>query len=773
MRTNLTKKLGVVGLFSLLPIHIAVAQALESDEQKAQADEALQIEQIMVTAQKRGEDLQEVPLALSVISSKDLERENLQTFQDIQYSVPNLSMVATTPFATTVNMRGIPSNPNGVFNSGTSPGLGIYVDGVVYARATGFNQELSNIERVEVLRGPQGTLFGQNTNLGVVSITTKKPSDLTEAKVKIDLGNYNLRRANVYATTPLIEDVLSASISLFKVKQDGYINNLADGSELGSQDRKGGRLQVRYTPTTNLTIDLSAEVLKGDSTPPAVSLVSYDIGLGYIGLLGQGTTPEAFMTNDIRDAYANSNRYFAERDNWGADATISYQFDNGYEIKSITAKKDYDSLLGMDTDATSIDLNYSLEGEDNSQFTQEFQLISPADRDLRFVSGLYYLRNEAVNNQAFITGSGIYGIPTGLPDGYPQSIDLYPGAGVTIDGSLTTESTALFTNVSYDFSDAINGFVGIRYSDVTKDMTYAQGGYETSLTDLYGIYLLDYIDVPKSAQSQKDDFISWTVGLSGRVDENINVYAKIARGYKEGGYSFRPQSTDSLGGDINNPQIDFGREEVTSYEMGMKSELLDRRMRLNLALFYLDYEDIQSLVVDDNGVNRVVNGPSAVSQGAEAEVRYLLTKALTAKATIGYADANFGDFENCHATDDCTDNQLPGAAKWTNTLSLNYLETLNDNWEVFGGIDYSYRSEIQSDARNLAATELDSSELVNAQLGVVSADGQWEVMLWTKNLFDDESKVNQTDSATSTLSFSESLYAMPRTFGLSVTYTYM
>ena len=773
MRTTLTKKVGLVGLFTLLPIHIAVAQALENDNQNDQAaDEALQIEQIMVTAQKRGENLQEVPLALSVISNKDLERENLQTFQDIQYSVPNLSMVATTPFATTVNMRGIPSNPNGVFNSGTSPGLGIYVDGVVYARATGFNQELSNIERVEVLRGPQGTLFGQNTNLGVVSITTKKPSDITEAKVKVDLGNYNLRRANVYATTPLIEDVLSASISLFKVKRDGYVTNLADGNELGSEDRKGGRLQVRYTPTDNLTIDVSGEVLKGDSTPPAVSLVGYDLGLGYIGLLGQGTSPEAFMTNDIRDAYANSERYFADRDNWGADITVAYQFDNGFEFKSITAKKDYDSLLGMDTDGTSIDLNYSLEGEDNSQFTQEFQLISPADRDLRFVSGLYYLRNEAINKQAFITGTGIYGIPTGLPDGYPQSLDLMPGAGVTIDGSLTTESTALFANVSYDFSDSLNGFVGIRYSDVTKDMTYAQGGYETSLS-AYGVYLLDYIDVPQSAQSQKDDFISWTAGLSTSVDDNINVYAKVARGYKEGGYSFRPQSTASLGGDINDPQIDFGREEVTSYEIGLKSDLLNRRMRLNMALFYLDYKDIQSLVVDDNGVNRVVNGPSAVSQGAEVEVRYLLSEAFTAKATIGYADANFGDFENCHATDDCTDNQLPGAAKWTNTVSLNYLETFNDNWDVFGGIDYSYRSEIQSDARNLAATELDSSERVNAQLGFVSVDGQWEVMLWSKNLFDDESKVNQTDSATSTLSFSESLYAMPRTFGLSVTYNYM
>lgn len=693
--TSMRKRMGIAGLFTLLPMHVAVAQAIEEKQSETQASSSLQIEQIMVTAQKRGENLQEVPLALSVISNKELERENLQNFQDIQYSVPNLSMVTTTPFATTVNMRGIPSNPNGVFNSGTSPGLGIYVDGVVYARATGFNQELSNVERVEVLRGPQGTLFGQNTNLGVVSITTKKPSDITEAKVKLDVGNYQLKRANVYASAPLIEDTLAASISLFGVKQDGYVRNLADGKDLGSQDRKGGRVQVRYTPTDNLTVDINAEMLKGKSTPPSVSLTGYDLGLGYIGLLGQGATPEQFITSDIREAYANSERYFSDRDNWGVDATVSYVFDSGYELKSITAQKNYQSLLGMDTDSTSVDLNYSLESEDNKQFTQELQLISPAEDDLRFVSGLYFLRNEAINQQAFMTGTGIYGIPTGLPEGYPQSLNLLPGAGVQLDGSLTTKSSAVFTNITYDFTDSLNGFIGVRYSEVTKDMTFAQDGYETTLA---GVYLLDYIDIPESAQSQKDDFISWTAGLSANLVKNVNVYGKVARGFKEGGYSFRPQSTASIGGDANNPQIDFGREQVTSYEVGMKSDLLDRRMRLNLALFYLDYQDIQTRVVDDNGVNRVVNGPSAVSQGVEAELRYRLTETLTLRSTIGYADATFGDFSNCHASDDCTDNQLPGAAKWTNTVALNYLDSFYDHWEIFAGVDYSYRSKIQSDA---------------------------------------------------------------------------
>jgi len=768
LRTNNLPLYAMVGLFSVLPLRAAIAQNLAAETQ-TQEDGALQVEKIMVTAQKRGEDLQEVPLALSVLGNKELERGNLQSFQDLQYSVPNLSMVVTSPFATTVNMRGVPSSPNGVFNSGTSPGLGIYVDGVVYSRATGFNQDLSNIERVEVLRGPQGTLFGQNTNLGVVSITTKKPSEFTEAKVKLDVGNYNLRRVNAYASMPVIEDILAASITAFNVDRDGYIDNRADGQKLGTENRYGGRAQVRYTPTADLTIDINAEMSDGDSLPPVGRLTDYALGLGFLGLAAQGMTPEAHFSDDIRTVSVNSEDNFARRENWGIDSTVSYRFANGFELKSITAKKDYDAVIGLDTDNTSVAIFSSEEREDNKQFTQELQLISPDDQDFRYVAGLYYLNNEAENRQQFGTGSGIYFIPTGLPDGYPQNLNLLPGSAIVLDGTLETTSSAVFTNLSYDFSSAVNGFVGIRYSAVEKAMSFAQQGFATSLP---GVYLLDYIDIPTTEQRFDDSFVSWTGGISGTVSSTVNVYAKVSRGFKEGGYSFRPQSTASIGGDPANPVMDFGREQVTSYEAGMKSDLLSRRLRLNMAVFYLDYEDIQTRVIDDNGVNRVINGPTATSQGLEAEIRYRLTPSLTISANLGYADAKFGDFANCHAVDDCTGNQLPGAATWTNAVALNYLASVADNWELFANADYSYRSEIQSDARNLTTTELDSSNLVNTQLGLVSDDGMWELMLWSKNLFDEETLVSRNDKATSDLSFSSELYAMPRTFGLSVTYSF-
>ena len=754
----------ITSLLTLLPIVSLAAETQDTAQQ-----EQLALEKIIVTAQKRGENLQEVPLAISVLGSKQMDRGNIQNIQDIQQSVPNLSMVTTSPFTTTINMRGIPSSPNGVFNSGTSPGMGMYVDGVVYSRATGFNQELSNIERVEVLRGPQGTLFGQNTNLGVINIITKKPSDMVEGKVKVDLGNYGLRKTNLYLTGPLIEDVLAASISLFDVSRDGYVENSADGSEFSTQDRHGGRAQVRYTPTDKLTLDISAEYLKDKSIPLANKLTDYELGLGYLGLYPSGMTPEDFITDDIHEVFVNPERYFVSRENWGLDTTLSYQFDSGFEFKSITAKKVYDSTIGTDMDSTPVDIVFSTETENNEQFTQEFQILSPTDQSLRYVAGFFYLNNEAVNDQNFLSGTGIYGIPTGLPEPYPQSLNLQPGSGPINGGTLQTKSSAIFANVNYDFTQAINGFLGLRYSDVEKQMSFSQRGWETSLP---GVYLLNYIDIPATNQTLKDDFLSWTVGLNGTINDNNHVYGKVSKGYKEGGYSFRPQSLQSIGGNPLNPQMSFDREAVVSYELGLKSDLFDHRMRLNMAAFYLDYSDIQTRVIDDNGTNRVVNGPSATSQGIEAELSYRVTKQLAVNAAIGYADATFDEFENCHAIDDCTGNQLPGAAKWTNSVSLNYETTLTENWDLFAGVDYSYRGKVQSDARNLSATELGTSNLVNSQIGIVSTDGTWEVMLWTKNLLDEEIEVSKADKATSELSFSDVMYAPPRTYGISFTYNF-
>ncbi|WP_088329388.1 TonB-dependent receptor [Lacimicrobium sp. SS2-24] len=760
--------LSAIAVSTLAYIGMVPSQALA--QQSEDVDEVIEVEQIMVTAQKRGENLQEVPLAVSVLNSAALDRNGIQTFQDVQHSTPNLTMAVASPFATTVNMRGIPSNPNGVFNSGASPGLGIYVDGVVYARPSGFNQELTNIERVEVLRGPQGTLFGQNTNLGVINITTRKPSHYTEGKVKATVGNYGLRKLNGYISGSLVEDTVAAAVSLFEVSRDGYSENIGEGNDVGTADRFGGRVQFRVTPSDAWTLDINADFLKDDSIPEAEKLVGFGRGLGFIAGLNAGVNIADFITDAPRQVNINTANHYVFRDNWGLDATVSYQFASGMEFKSITAKKIYDASLGYDEDAMPLDFNVGLQGENTEQFTQEFQLISPAENDFRYVLGAYYLDNESESIQDFVTPSGVMGIPTGLPAPLPQTLGFLPGEGVTNSGSVVTKSSAIFSNVNYDLNDVYSGFLGLRFSEVEKDMIFRQDGFASTLP---GIFLNGFVDIPETQQRQEDDFMSWTFGLNAQVADNSMLYGKVSRGYKEGGFNFRPQSLSAIGGDIDNPEMDFGREEVTSYEIGAKSDLLKRRLRLNLAAFYLDYEDIQTRVVEpETGVNRVVNGPTATSQGVEAEVNFRATRNLTLNASLGYSDAAFDDFSNCSRDIDCTGNQLPGAARVTSNMTATYTTMLDTDWEMYASANYSYRSSMHSDAQNLDVTELDSSRLINAQLGFVSPQGDWDVLFWAKNLADEDIAVTRRDQSISELGLSTVVYQAPRTFGITVTYNY-
>lgn len=761
-------------VFTVMPLCEAVAQDIAKSQ-------SYSIEEVVVTAQKREQSMQEVPISVSAFNEKDLDREGIQNFQDIESSVPNLSMSTTSAVASRVNMRGIPSHPNGAFNSGTSPGLGMYVDGVVYSRPSGFNQELSNIERVEVLRGPQGTLFGQNTNLGVISITTRKPSDVVEGKIKADFGNYDLQRLNGYVSAPIVEDQVAASIGGFTVKRDGYIDNVDQGGTIDSEDRYGGRAQLRLTPNDQLTVDVSAELLKDSGDPTSVSLT--EVGLGLFAA-GVGNNPvlinDAIRTDD-REASVNEESHYLTRDNWGLDTTVEYEFDSGFIVKSITARKVYDTELGVDMDASNYALLENTQSENNQQFTQEFQLISPDDGDFRYVLGAYYLDNRSTSRQQLIAPSG-YVVPTFQAAPAPAYIAVSAGEAGTLNATLDTESVAAFTHMTYDFNSAFSGFLGLRYSEVEKELGFVQDGLDGSYLDgtftpLPGeVFLNGFADIPKAVQKLKDSFVSWTFGgtldLEMLIDIPANIYGTVSKGYKEGGYSVRFQTIGSIGGNINNPVLDFDREEVTSYEVGFKGSLLDDRMRVNVALFYLDYKDIQANVIDNVGASRITNGPTATSQGVEMELLFRASEYVTLDASVGYVDATYGDFEACDNSDDCSDNKLPGAATWTVNAGISLDMPLSDTWDLIAGLDYAYRDSMFTTARNLEELKLDGSHLVNAQFGVLSDELGIEVMIWAKNLMDNDYFVRLQDQGTSELSISGEVMGPPRTYGVSLTYQF-
>lgn len=721
-----------------------------------EGSEALKLEEVMVTAQRTEQSLQDVPVAVTAFTREDMDREGFNTFQDIQHSVPNLSMTVVTPFASWVNMRGVPSNPNGVFNSGTTAGLATYVDGVVLVRPTGFNQDLANVQQIEVLRGPQGTLFGQNSNLGVINIITTKPSNELEGKFKLELGNYDTKRGTAYISGPIIKDVLAASASYFKAERDGYSKNYLYGDRTDDEDRESARVQMRFTPTEEFTADLNFDYLKGrskSSNPDITSIAEFTGQTRLVPLallLNPEWSEEDIIIPGARTVSQNSEYDYNNRDNDGVDLTMEYAFDNGYSLKSITAQKNYDSSFGDDFDGVGLDILYTLQQEDNDQFTQELQLISPRDQSVRFITGLFYLDLTSEATQDF-----------------PQGEDFpIPAPPLYMTSDVTTDSKAVFGHVDWDISNEISIFGGVRYSDVEKSVHMIQ-----TESVIFGYPALDH------KQSHEDDFVSWTTGINFDLEQRFDIpgllYAKVSQGYKEGGFTVRSIDLDALGGDINNPDIGFDREDVISYEAGLKGSFFEQRLRSNLAIFYLDYTDIQTTVINEEDRQRIENGPEATSKGFELELDYLINEYFRGRASVGYTDATYGDFDECSAVVDCSGNTLPRSPDWTGNFSLIADYPMSNGWDLYSGVNYSYRSDSNLSSLNLPELDLGEVNLWNLQAGVRVPQYGLDLQLYLNNATDEEYYTSISDHTLGGIMGTSAVrYGPPKTYGARLTYQF-
>jgi iron complex outermembrane receptor protein len=465
------------------------------------------------------------------------------------------------------------------------------------------------------------------------------------------------------------------------------------------------------------------------------------------------------IIDGARTVSQNSELDLNRQDNKGADLTVTYELENGFTLKSITAQKTYDSLLSDDFDNTGLNMAMTNQREDNSQFTQEIQLLSPADDTFSYVAGVFYLDNDAENFQDL--------------QGLEHLYFFAPvGRSVESESEVENKSLAAFVHGTYDFSEDLSGFLGLRYSTVEKNVVLEQ----RSALNYQGGNLFGMVNISDYDETLDDSFLSWTVGLNYDLESTFSVpsmvYGKISRGYKEGGFTVRLHTLGAVGGDAENPNIEFEREQATSYELGMKGTLMDQRLRLNAAVFYLDYEDIQTTLLDDDGSFRVENGPAATSQGVELEVTYLLNEYLTFGTNVGYSKARFEDFEACSGSVDCTGNSIPRASDVTGNVSLNGRYPINDSWALFGGVDYSYRSESYLGATNNDLTELDAVNLLNAGVGLESLDTGLTIQAYVKNARDEEYFTSMGDKSTGDLAVTFRRYGAPRTYGLRVSYEF-
>ncbi|MFD1218296.1 MULTISPECIES: TonB-dependent receptor [Microbulbifer] len=706
---------------------------------------AAELEEVTVTAQKRSQRLTEVPIAITSFGAENIEETGIRQLREVAEFIPNLSISSGKDFDSTVSIRGVGANSR---NIGFDTRVGVYLDGVYLGQSPALNQELLDLERIEVLRGPQGTLFGKNTVAGAINLISRQPGNTLEGGINIEYGNFNTRQMSASLSAPL-SDSLFAKVALSSQQRDGIQDNLLTGNALNEQDGDAYRAQLVYDAGGNFTANLAIDGTDAERLTYVGEPVTDTFGM----------TPDTAAPQD--DTVAMNHDPLEAREIRGSALTMNWDLASGFAIKSITAVRDTEIFYRNDVDYAPLDLAELRYEDSYNQVTQEFQLVSPESEDLQYVAGLYLYQQEGDSLRQIVstpTAAMLFGTNPEVP--------------VTTDGTVDTSSFAAFMNGSYRLTSQWKLGFGFRYSEEEKDVDWRIDGSGS------GAFAMGTGSVD---DRRTDSHFSPNVVLNYDFTPYIHGYAKYAGGFKSGGYNL-----DFIGQSDLNAGIDFDKETVDSVEIGLKGTALNRSLSFNLAAFQSDYTDYQVNQFIDLGEGRtsisIRNAAEVETRGLEAEFTYNANDYLQLNAAFGLLDAEFADYPGGGAGGaDVSGNKLPGASDYTVNLGAQYrYPIMSMGVEFMARVDYSFRDDYYNTADNEQYRTLmsgdvvqygwvDDIELVNARIGVISDSESWSASLWARNLLDEEYLTDTSRDFFGTLTHFK---GMPRTYGLEVGYRF-
>lgn len=698
----------------------------------AQESRSLQLEEVVVTATRRTEVAQSVPTSIVAVSGAELGKRGFTSFQDLAQTVSGIDLQQPEGLVSAaMYVRGV-----GTASTSTAEtSVGVLVDGVYQLRPGAAFTEMLDVERVEVLRGPQGTLFGRNTTAGVIRVETAQPdTDAFSGRLQGVVGNLDDRELRGVLNLPLIDGVLAARISGYTARRDGYTENLFLAEDTRNLDREGGRVKLLWQPSDNLRFLASAEKLKQSSRMDQ-SLVAYPDQL--LDQYGDILPPLK-----IGKYWQNRSRVWDDLERYSL--TVDWELPN-HTLTSITAYEEVEGFILTDRDLTILGPELgprALTAIDNlgttKSTTQEIQLSSDWEGKLNYIAGLYWQNEELVSTSRLYFGGGT--VPLDRP---PTLRDV--------------DSKAVFGNVSYDFSDRWSGTLGARY---TEDEKQGQNNVFNGVTT----------------------FREWTYSLklSHHLDDARMIYVSHDKGFKSGGVNreldFCGAAPEAL---CLTPDQALWDPEITyNYEIGFKSEWLNRRLRLNGAVFYQTYDDFQVTQTTPDGSSVLITNAAEVnSRGLEVEFVALVSEHLTLSGNATWLRNKYEEYENAPCPDldapsciggrqDLSGKTLDNAPRLSYSLSGEYRRDLSrfQGVEGFSRLDVVYRGSTNLDVLLPRQTRQGGYQLVNASLGFEVPD-QWRVTLWGRNLADKEYKSWAEMSETLGLRITPGL---PRTYGLTV-----
>jgi len=714
---------------------VAGTEATENGAEQA-SDNAGQIAEIVVTATRRDQKLQDVPIAISAFGAAELAATGTANAQDLAAVTPGL-MMANQSAALTPFIRGVGATDNTV---GQEAAVATYVDGVYISSVYGSLFSFNNIERVEVLKGPQGTLFGRNATGGLIHVITRDPSHDTAIEGGISYGSYNTIGAKLYATTGLGDNAAADIALLYKHQSDGWGRNVNLNRDIGFG---GNDFAVRskfvFTPGDATTIKLSADY----SQTKGIDIGSVkNILPGSIGVDGNGQTPGFY--NDR----AGYNEYVDTKQG-GGSLNIMHEFD-ALSINSITAYRKTKVVQAFDNDATPIrQIDVLIDNQTYRTFTQELQLLSPSSSSVNWILGGFFMHDKSGFDDP--VGLGLYGIDVG-------------GTGVLIKGDIVTKSWSVFGEVTVPLGDATKLTGGIRY---THDKRTISGS-----TDLVGtsnpgdnnviLNLAPLTTYPSFSEGKP----TWRVSLAHNFTPDIMVYASYNRGFKSGNFNttspFAPP---------------FNSETIDAYEVGFKVEAFDRRLRLNGAGFLYKYNDLQLTKLSGSSLF-ITNATSADVKGIDIDGELVATDWLRFRFGAALLDAKFNEFLGAQYSvrnPDGTTTILQGGTLTGNDLTRSPPTTFNigafisyplASGKLNANANYVHNSGFFWEPDNRLKEP--SYGLLNAQIGWSAEDDRWGINLFAKNLTKTEYSVWQVATTNG------DLYApaAPRTWGAELSFKF-
>lgn len=660
------------------------------------------LEEIIVTATRRAQDAQSIPVSIAAVTGQDLDNQGISSFSELGQAVSGLSMVQPEGFVSaSIYVRGVGT-------TGTNPAdtsVGVVVDGVYQLKHGAVFSEMLDVERVEILRGPQGTLFGKNTTAGLVVVKTNDP-DTKEFSGRLQgvAGNYDNRELRGVLNIPLIEGKLAARVSGFTAERDGYTKNVHINKDTRNVDREGFRGKLLWNVTDSLNVLLSAEKIKQSSRMDQ-ALVGYPADIMNNPALAPLLPPISIGRAQQQASSVNDDieRYIMTV-NWDV-ANHTLTSISSYEDTSGTINTDQDhTILGSELGPTA--LTYISNTADAEVLTQEFQLSSNWEGPFNYIVGAFWQNEELTSTTTIFMGGSDTGItrPPSLRD---------------------VDSKAVFGNISYRFNDYWETSLGIRY---TEDEKEGQNNIFSGVT--------------------KFDETTYSFKLSYAPDNAKMFYFAYDTGFKSGGVN-REFSRCGIGGACLDPKDAMWAPETTdNYEIGMKSSWLDNTLRVNAALFYQIYEDYQvGQLVPGEGTVITTNAAEVISKGLETDVTWLLGDGFTLSGNLSYMLTEYDKYENAPClspgcasdTQDLSGKRLDQAPKLSYTLAAEYRDAIDhlNGVEWFARLETVYKSEHNLDLFLPSETVQDSYHLVNARLGFESPDN-WRVTGWVRNLTDKE-----------------------------------